>query len=229
MNKMKSFNYEQNHNADPRPIPEGGAALYFYTFYTHLGNFFLLNLLTLLCSLPVLTIPAAICAMNRVCGQLIRKGYCFLAKTYFEEFRQSLFRSLALGSLYTAFGVSGFICICYGIAYEGSGIGAVSRIFGFVEIGISFLLSGWSFLLLSLQDLPARKVLSNTLAMLLLEPKCSLKILMITAVAAGLLWVLFPFSLILLLSLPVLTQYTLCWITRDAIQKRIINRAADSE
>lgn len=224
---MKFFHYEQN--TDTRPMPEGGAALYFDTFYTHLGSFFLLNLLTLLCSLPVFTIPAAICAMNRVCGQLIRKGYCFLAKTYFEEFRQSLFRSLTLGSLYTAFGVSGFICICYGIAYEGSGIGAVSKIFGFVEIGISFLLSGWSFLFLSIQNLPARRVLSNTLVMLILEPKCSLKIWTVTTAAAGLLWGLFPFSLILLLIFPVFVQYTLCWITRDAIQRRIINRAANSE
>ena len=214
-------------SAAKRP-PEKGIALFLHMLWTNGLQLFGLNMLTILLCIPVVTVPAALCAMNRVCGILIRRGYVFLAETYFKEFRQSFVRAMMLGILYAGFFLSGFISICYGIAFEGEKLAVFSKIFGFAEIGITFLLSGWSFILLSLQDLPLGQLLRNTIAMIFLEAGCSLKILLVTAVCAAAAWFLFPYSVFFLLLFPCVTQFTLCWITRDPIQKQIMDRAEDA-
>lgn len=209
----------------PKQPPKKESALFAYTLRTNGLQLFGLNLLTVLLCIPVVTAPAALCAMNRVCGILIRRGYVFLTETYFKEFKQSFFRSMLLGLLYGGFFLSGFISICYGIAFEGEKVAVFSKIFGFVEIGVTFLLSSWSFILLSMQDLSPGQLIRNTVAMMFLELGCSLKILLITGLCAATMWILFPYSVFFLLILPCLTQFALCWITKEPIQKRIVDQA----
>lgn len=221
-------NFFQNHFdplSEPKQVPQKGAALFLHTLWSNGIQLFALNLLTLLLCIPVVTAPAALCAMNRVCGILIRRGYVFLLGDYFKEFKQSFFRSALLGLLYGGFFLSGFISICYSIAFEGEPLAVFSKLFGFFEIGITFLLSGWSFILLSLQDLSLGQLFRSTFAMILLEPVCSLKILLITVSCAAGIWFLFPYSVFALLVLPCLSQFALCWITKVPVQKRIVDRA----
>lgn len=75
-------------------MPEGGIQRYALLLTTHFRTLVGLNLLFVLFSLPVITLPAALCAMNRVCMLLIRKGCCFL----WQDFRQEFRRSFARGS-----------------------------------------------------------------------------------------------------------------------------------
>lgn len=220
---MRLFRYQPDPGTPLRPMPNGGVVLYFYTLRTHADTLFLLSLITLLCSLPVITAPAAICAMNRVCGQLLRQGSPFPVRTYFEEFRESFFRGFSLGLLLSAFLLSGFISICYGIANVDYRILCI--VFGGTEICITLLFGSWVFLIMSIQDLPLRLLISNAIALLLLEPLCSLKLLGAIAVTIAFLWLLFPFSLFSLPVQPGLIQFTLCWLSRDAIQHNIIDRA----
>lgn len=214
--------------SEPKQMPQKGAALFLHTLWSNGLQLFALNIITLLLCIPVVTAPAALCAMNRICGILIRRGYVYLLDDYFKELRQSFFRSALLGILYAGFFLSGFISICYSIAFEGAQLAVFSKLFGFFEIGITFLLSSWSFILLSLQDLSLGQLIRSTFAMILLEPVCSLKILLITVSCAAGMWFLFPYSVFALLVLPCLAQFTLCWITKAPIQNRIVDRAAST-
>lgn len=222
------FRKQFDPTTDAKQMPEKGIALFFYLLRENALQLLWLDLLTLLLCIPVVTAPAAICAMNRVCGVLIRQGYVFLKDTYFKEFRQSFFRALPLGILFAAFLASGFISICYGIAFEGGQLAVFAKVFGFLEIGITFVLSGWSFVLISLQELPLGRLLQNSISMILLEPLCSLKLLAITGLSGAFVWVFFPYCVFALPVLPCLVQFSLCWVTREPVRRRIIDRAEAS-
>ena len=58
------------------PAPQGGAALYFYLLKTYFWQLLWLSWVFLLSCIPVVTIPAALAAMSRVCLKLVREGCC---------------------------------------------------------------------------------------------------------------------------------------------------------
>ena len=76
------------------PLPEGGIRRYGVLLATHFWKLVELNLLFILFSIPIVTLPAALCGVNRVCVLLIRNGYCFVWGDFWEEFRRSFRRSL---------------------------------------------------------------------------------------------------------------------------------------
>lgn len=219
------FRKQFDPNSAPGDMPGEGLSGFWYLLRTYSLQLIGLNLLTLILCLPLVTAPAALCAMNRVCGLLIRKGYVSLTDSYFREFKSSFFRAFLLGALYTGFFLSGFICILYSIAMDGEPLARASLIFGILEICLTLLLYGWSFVLLSVQDLSPGKLLRNTVAMIFLEPACDLKILLITGAAAAVVWFAFPFSLFALLLLPCLTQLAVCYVTQEPITRRISQAA----
>ena len=211
-----------------RESPEKGPALFAHLLWSNALTLLGFNLLTVLLCIPIVSAPAALCALNRVYGLVIRRGYGFLREAYFKEFRQSFFRSLLLGLLYGGFFLSGVICILYGIAVGADGLGTYSMIFGCVEIAVAWLLSGWSFILLSVQDLSLGQLLRNTISMMLLELRCSAAMVLTIFLSAGLMWWTFPFCVFLLIFFPGLTQFILCWLTKEPIQRRIADKAAEA-
>ena len=53
----------------------------------------------LLCCIPVVTIPAALCAQNAYLGKMFRNGYGFDFSDYWKEFKSSLWKHLPAGLL----------------------------------------------------------------------------------------------------------------------------------
>lgn len=206
----------------PKPVAEAGWPLFRQILADHAWDLFLMDILTLLLCIPVITAPAAICALNRICGLLIRDGHVFWLEQYFREFRRSFWKALAMGILLFGFFLSGLICWGYGIA----GGGVLYQVLGIGEILLTFLLGGWSFALLAVQELTLIQWFGNTVAMTLLEPGCDWKVLLVCAGTAALVWFGFPYTLFLLLIVPVLPQFTVVWLTKPAIEKRIIQRSS---
>lgn len=54
------------------PAPREGARRFFYLFWNHAWKLIRLNLLFLACCIPVVTMPAALCAMDRALIVLVR-------------------------------------------------------------------------------------------------------------------------------------------------------------
>ena len=66
------------------------------------ADLIVLNLFTLLCSLPVVTLGAALTAMHAVCIRLIRGEGSSVARDFFRAFRQNLKKGMIFGLLLLA-------------------------------------------------------------------------------------------------------------------------------
>ena len=96
------------------PPPSKGAARFFFLMATHFPKMLTLNLLFLLFCLPIVTIPAALSGMSRVCMLLMREGVCFVWTDFFSEFKASFLKSIPI-FLFNAFWVvSAYFCFLYG-------------------------------------------------------------------------------------------------------------------
>ena len=73
---------------------EYGFKLFAGLFISYGWTLFGLNLLTILLCAPVVTAPAAICALNRVLMKLTLDGECNIKKEYWAEFKSSFFKVL---------------------------------------------------------------------------------------------------------------------------------------
>ncbi len=77
--------------------PEKGVRRYFFLLSIHFSKLCGLNLLFVLFSIPIITMPAALCGMNRVLILLVREGNCYLWDDFIKEFKASFFKSLPFG------------------------------------------------------------------------------------------------------------------------------------
>lgn len=222
MNKLFGKRFEPS-KEDALPPPQGGAGLYFYLLGTHFWKFVALNLLFVLFSIPVVTMPAALCGMNRVCIRLIVDGNCFLWYDFTKEFRESFRKGLLIGLISLAVLAAGYYLVSLGISNGQSIYGII-----FLAVGIFMLIGGallgsWTFVMIAMLPLNIRNLLKNARAMVGLEGKRDLAILAVQTACAALTLLLFPFSLIpVSLFLLSLVQYTICFIVNSAVQARII-------
>ncbi len=60
---------------------------------TKVANLMILNLLTVLCCIPVFTIGAALTALHYMCLKMIRNEDCYICKGYFKAFKESFKQS----------------------------------------------------------------------------------------------------------------------------------------
>ena len=61
-----------------------------------------LNLLTLLCSLPVLTVGAALSALCNIVQQIVRGEETYVVRSYFRSFKENLVKGSLLGLIFLA-------------------------------------------------------------------------------------------------------------------------------
>lgn len=67
-----------------------------------LADLMLLNLLTILCALPIVTAGASLTAMNSVMWHMVRDEEGYTAKSFFRAFRENLKQGVLIGILYEA-------------------------------------------------------------------------------------------------------------------------------
>ena len=87
---------------EERQVPKNRAAFYFFLIWTNLIDIFAANLLFLLFSLPVVTAPAALCALSRVMTVLMREGSCSVWREFIREFQSSFWKGIVLGAVWAA-------------------------------------------------------------------------------------------------------------------------------
>lgn len=206
------------------PAPQGGIKRYFFLLGTHFSKFIGLNLLFLLFALPIITLPAGLAALNRVCIKLIREGNCFLWDDFFEEFKRSFAPSLPLGLLFGGALLSAYYLMSLGITNGGSIFGMLFLAAGLFLAAFALLRGSWTFVLLSMLPLKNRALLKNARILSLQESGRSAAMLLSLAAAFAFSLLFFPLSAILLaLLLFSALQYTLCFFVNGAVQKRILD------
>nr|WP_294529208.1 DUF624 domain-containing protein [uncultured Blautia sp.] len=68
----------------------------FFTFMSRVSDLIILNLLCILCCLPIVTAGASITAMFYVTLKMVRNEEAYIAKSFFKSFKQNLKQSIAI-------------------------------------------------------------------------------------------------------------------------------------
>ncbi len=131
----------------------------FVRFLELLFDLIVLNLLTLLCCIPIITVGAALTALYRSLFEM-RKGNGNIIKGYFKAFIDNIRPGLVLGLILLLISISFFLYVYFfqGMIANGDFIVIVG--IGFVAI-IFFLPMTFVFPLLAMFDNSALRTLSN--------------------------------------------------------------------
>lgn len=103
---MSVFDYLSGRHWKPgpgadSPPPKKGFARFRFIFSTHFSKLVKLSILTSLFSLPLVTLPAALCGMNAVLIRLVDEGVTFLWDDFRQGFKAGA-RHIPLGLLFSA-------------------------------------------------------------------------------------------------------------------------------
>lgn len=138
----------------------------FFKTLTKIGDFLILGILTLICSIPVVTIGASLTAMFYVGMKLVRNEEGYIVKDFFKSWRQNFKQSLLMELIIAALGIIlvADIRICsVWAATEGS---TFARLLMFLVIGVLLILAGvmlYAFPLLARFENTVLKTLKNAL------------------------------------------------------------------
>lgn len=202
-----------------RPVPPdgGGWRRVWYVLTTHFFKLVKVNLLFILFSLPVVTVPAAATGLTAVVHMLYREGNCFIWDTFFREFRTEFPRRMLWGLLLPLLPAAGWLA--GGLASEKTAYLAAALL-----LILSLLIIGYWFPQMALLRLKSGQCFRNALILAFLEPKCSLILLLLEISFSGLTIAAWPFSApFLVLLFPALAQLLAAPAVSAVINARLVH------
>ena len=153
-----------------------GFARYFEILWREFFPLIKLNLLFIISCLPIVTIPAALTAMNRITVTMVRDRNYFMLSDYWDAFKRDFFRSLLAGILIlvlvAVFSVS--IWFYYMLGQAGS---KFFMLFAGVSVALMIMVLGagmYFFPMLAMVELPTGKLMRNSFIMFFTHFKRSL-------------------------------------------------------
>ena len=205
------------------PPPQGGWRRFFFVLGTHFWKLISLNLLFLAFSIPVITIPAALCGLNRVLIKLYRDGNCFVWTEFYKEFRANVWKALPFGFIGAVCLFASYYFLSYGTSVSSGGVEVITTSLGIMLLVFIVLFLNYVFVFLPVLDLKNKQITRNAFIFLITEWKTNLVILGIVAITAVFSITLFPLSLFTLALFSVsFMQYVICAAVNNPLQKRII-------
>lgn len=207
-----------------RPAPRSGIKGYLYLIYTYYWQMLFLNICFCLACIPVITIPAALTALNRVYIKLCRDGVVLFREEFVSEWKSSFKKSLAAGFLY---GILLFVCY-YLLSLSGSGMdlwGMFTGIMGLVLFIFTVVTGAYTFILIAVQELPLKVLFKNARYLAAICPWQSAVILvLVVAFFAMALIEPFLFLLFFLLGGFSILQYTICFTVLSPLLKYVLKQ-----
>lgn len=86
------MDWYQGNNDKEKETPAGGIKRVGYVLWNYVGRLVVVNMLFLLCCIPIVTIPAALAALNRYLLGIYRVGYGFSLEDYWKEFKSGILK-----------------------------------------------------------------------------------------------------------------------------------------
>lgn len=163
------------------------------SFLSRVGDLVWLNLLTLLCCIPVVTAGAALTALHYVSIKMVRNEEGYLTRNYFKSFRQNFVQATVLWLLMLLIFVVAWADF-YFISMMDSGVASVMRI-GVCAVFFFYLCGGvYWFPLLARFDNQIKHTIKNACLLGIINFPKTLCILVIYA-AAAIVYYLFLFRI----------------------------------
>ena len=224
MRLTKRFmDWYQGNNDKEKETPKGGAKRVGYVLWNYAGRLVAANLLFLICCIPVVTIPAALSALNRYISAIYRVGYGFSLEDYWKEFKSDIVKNLPAGVLTGALGFYSY----YLLSLAGNfGNGTTHDVLIGCGLGVmifAILIGAYYFTMSAMLDLSVGALLKNTFLIIVLEWKQSILIVVTVMIASGILLALAPYSVFLLLTIGVSFPQMVVYACVDrAVEKRVL-------
>lgn len=206
-----------------KQLPQKGAARFFYLAYTHFAKLVGANMLFLLFCVPVVTIPAALSGMNRVCILLVREGTCSVWRDFILEFKNSFLKSLPVGALCAFLFADAALCAFLGLA-GASVFSAALFISALILFIFAVLLSCTSSTIMSLVSLKSGDILRDAVSLILRNPVADLYLLIFVGGGIAAAVAFLPFSVpVIAVIWPSFLSLAASMILNGPIQNCIIN------
>lgn len=208
------------------PPPDKGVRRFVFLIAAHAWRLIALSLLFLLFSVPVMTMPAAFCGMNRVLINLTREGNCFLFGDFWDEFKANLLKGLPFGLLHAFLLFDAYFAIS--LAASAPSLDIPMLALGLLLLGCAALFSSYVFCFLPSLSLNNRQLARNAFIFMLTEWKTNLVILGGTLALSLITAALMPYSLMLL---PFFSfwQLAVCMAVNEPMQRRIVGPYEQAE
>lgn len=208
------------------PAPAGGAARFFYLAYTHFAKLVGVNLLFLLFSIPIVTIPAALSGMNRVCILLVREGTASVWSDFIGEFKCSFLKSLPLGLLCAFLLADAVLCLFLSMTASYSSLMPVLLLAAAVLAIAAILMGSMVFVLMPLVALRNGDILRDALYLVMKEPKTDLLLIIVVGgwLTAAVLLLPFSIPVVAMFGLSLVSLAT-CTILYGPVNKHILDKA----
>ncbi len=206
------------------PTSEYGFKLFAGIFISYGWTLFGLNLLTILLCAPVITAPAAMCALNRVLMKLTLDGECSIMKEYWAEFKSSFLKVLPFFSIGTAVSVMLGIVIYALLTAQSLGLGEYF-ILALCVIACIFiyLVFTYAIALFVSVDLPVGTNIKNALLLTLSQPKRDLYIIFMPLAITVICALFFPYTIaVFLILIPAFTSLISSCIIKPVLEEKIL-------
>ena len=224
MRLTKRFmDWYQGNNDKEKETPAGGIKRVGYVFWNYAGRLVVVNMLFLLCCIPIVTIPAALSALNRYLSAIYRVGYGFSLEDYWKEFKSDIVKNLPAGVLTGALGFYSY----YLLSLAGNfGSGTTHDVLIWCWLGVmifAILIGAYYFVMSAMLELSVGALLKNTFLIMVLEWKMSIIIVVTVVIAGGILLALAPYSLFLLLTIGISFPQMVVYACVDrAVERRVL-------
>lgn len=183
----------------------------FFTIMGVLFDLIILNVLTLLCCIPIVTAGASFTAMHNVLWHMVRHEETYVSRQFFDSFKRNLKQSLLP---WLAFLLAAAVLTVDGMLAWSSDALRIPMMIVVVFAGLVIIaIAQYFFPLLSRYDNPTSTMLRNAAKLALGFFPCTLCMLVILAVFAALYVQFFVYAIPLLLMMGIsLPQYCCAWI-----------------
>lgn len=215
----------RNKEGAGRPAPHSGIKGYLYLIYTYYWQMLFLNICFCVACIPVVTIPIALTALNRVYIKLCRDGVVLFWEEFLSECRSSWKKSLLAGLFY---GILMLACY-YLLSLSGSSgmnlWGMLTGIAGLVLLILAVITGAYTFILIAVQELPLRVLFKNARYLAAVCPGQSAVILALVAAFFAMAFIEpLIFLLIFLLGGFSILQYSICWTVLSPLLRYVLKR-----
>lgn len=205
------------------PAPQEGSRRFFYLLWTYIWKLVWLNVVFLVFCVPVITIPAAISAMDRALIVLVRDGNVLLWEEFRDEFRRDFRTSLPLGLIFGALLFLSYYLLSLALGNLTNMLGPVAFAIGLFVLFFALGRGSYAFLLRAMFDLTTGEILKNANAMAAVRGGRGLAAVLLDLCGLFLVYAFFPYSLIAVALIGVsLHHFLLCYLLNAPIQERII-------
>lgn len=205
------------------PAPQEGSRRFFYLLWTYIWKLVWLNVAFLIFCVPVITIPAALSAMDRALIVLVRDGNVLLWEEFRDEFRRDFRASLPLGLIFGALLFLSYYLLSLALGNLTNMLGPVAFALGLLVLFFSLGRGSYAFLLRAMFDLTTGEILKNANAMAAVRGGRGLAAVLLNLCGLFLVYAFFPYSLVAVALIGVsLHHFLLCYLLNAPIQERII-------